>query len=453
MTEPAQLGLFTVLESEEDLHNHQAAFYESEGESESSFSLTNLDHMYGLPSAIASSEIFPSPSPSPALSSSSSISSIHRTSPMNVPRSIDEDIDMDEKLNRLSWSSRGSMSSNATTTLTECGTESEFLLATPSTENDDPFGWSTTVPFSDAFEPDVEMTEDTLGGHLYTPSHATSAKKPTLAESIRSSAKRPPPPPLTLSTRFLTPLATPTSGKLFSAISNASSAESDLILTPRTATSPSPTNLLPSLPIISSIEWESRKYASMASGLTSPTTPTRPKRRSTKAVKRKSPDDPIDLAMALEDLLNSCGEKFDTSSSCSEPEFSGPASVTASSSSSSCSESDSEFDSQPLRFPLPPSRLPFKTPSPTRKSTRPSTPYAPKKERRSLSRSAESGVSPTSLKGDHSFLTSLSMGTEPLQVKKHSAVSIGSSASSCGSGSSKKSLPSRRGLPTEWTRF
>ncbi|WWC68062.1 uncharacterized protein I206_101981 [Kwoniella pini CBS 10737] len=437
MKEPAQLGLFTVLETEEDSYDQCFTPCSSESDMESSPSLSGGKNMYNLPSAVASSEIFPSPSCSPSPLSSSS-SCAHRSSPINVPRDINEDIEMDEKLSRLSWSSKGSLASNATAFLTEGETESEFLLATPSMENDDPFGWSTTITFPDEFEPDVEMAEDTIGGNLYTPSHLT--KKPTLAESIRSSVKRP--PPLKLSTGFLTPIATPTSAKLFSAISNASTAESDLILTPQTATSPSTDLLLPSLPIISSIEWESRRYASPIPGFISPSTPTRSRRTSTKVLKRKSPDDPIDLAMALEDLLNSCGENLDNPSSCSESEFSGPASVTASSSTSS--DSELEFESKPLRFPLPPNRLPLKTPSPIKKSFRPLTPYAPKKDRRSFSRIADCGVSPTSFKGDHSFLISLSMGKE----------SVGSSSvSSCGSKSSKKSLPSRRGLPTEWIKF
>ncbi|WVW78316.1 hypothetical protein I302_100270 [Kwoniella bestiolae CBS 10118] len=427
MKEPAQLGLFTVLESEEVMEQQS----------------NNLNVIYNLPSAVPSSEIFPSPSPSPSPSHG-------RRSPINVPRDIDEDMEMDEKLNRLSWSSKGSLSSQATSSLTE-GESEGFLISTPLLENDDPFGWSD-IPLhqgSDSFEPDTEMTEDTIGGTLFT-------KQPTftLAESIKN-GRRPPPLPLTLSTRFLTPPSnrTPTSANMLSAISNASTVDSDLIITPRTATTP---GLLPALPILSSIEWASKVY--------SPATPTK---RQSKRAKRKSPDDPCDLAMALEDLLTSCGEKFefDSSSSCSESEFSGPVSVTNSSASASDSEHADPtnmangFESRSLRFPLPPVRTP-KTPSPTRRSfgTRPLTPYAPRKDRKSSHNSSQdSRGSPLGLKGDHSFLTSLSMGTDHHQQKFIStgstSTSSSASASSVRSGGSRKSLPGRKGLPMEWMRI
>ncbi|KAK6903600.1 hypothetical protein I203_107105 [Kwoniella mangroviensis CBS 8507] len=441
MKEPAQLGLFTVLEFEEDVHRMM--------EVEES---RNLNILYSLPWAAPSSEIFPSPSPSPSPSHG-------RSSPINVPRDIDEDMEMDEKLNRLSWSSKGSLTSQATSSLTE-GESEGFLISTPLLENEDPFGWSN-IPLhdgSDSFEPDIEMTEDTIGGHLFN-TQSQSRPTITLAESIKSgSTRRPPPLALNLSTRFLTPTTnrTPTSANMLSAISNASTVDSDLIITPKTANTP---GLLPALPILSSIEWASKVY--------SPTTPTKSKKQQNKRTKRKSPDDTCDLAMALEDLLTSCGEKFElnssSSSSCSESEseFSGPVSVTNSSESDNENENENEngsgFESRSLRFPLPPIRSP-KTPSPTRKSFigngRPLTPYAPKKDRRSSSITRGTRDSPLALKGDHSFLYSLSMGTDHCLREEKKYRSSGSSAgSSIGSDSSRKSLPGRKSLPMEWMKI
>ncbi|WVQ98177.1 hypothetical protein IAU59_005299 [Kwoniella sp. CBS 9459] len=464
MREPASCGLFTVAEDEEDRMSED---YESDASaSDGTFSL-----MYDLPSAVPSSDIFPSPVSTPSPEARSYRLGKRRAA--DVPHDVDEDMEEVEALNRLSWSSRDSSS---TATMTEGETDSECRgLTTPNMENEDPFGWQT-IPLSDdveaSIEADIQMAESTIGGHLFTP--LSFSKQPTLAESIRTSRR---PPPLTLTTRFLTPICTPTlsSANPFSAVSNASTAESDTIVTPRTATTPNTASLLPALPIISSLEWSSR--TSGFSDLASPTTPTtrhssggvkrghtrsgsgsRPRPSSSFKQRRKSPEDPVDLAMALEELLSSCGENVGLSSS--DSEFSGPASVTGSECESS---SEDDFEARALRFPLPPSRHPTsplniapRTPMPGKaRHARPAAPFAPRKERRtataSASRSASSPLSsPTALKGDHSYLTSLSMGSD---APVSPAGSFRSSGSSMGSSSSRKSLPGRKALPMDWIKF
>ncbi|WVF69671.1 hypothetical protein IAT40_004450 [Kwoniella sp. CBS 6097] len=465
MREPASCGLFTVAEDEEDEMME-------EYESDASISIGSFSLMYDLPSAVPSSEIFPSPSSTPSPETRSYRLGKRRDA--DVPRDIDEDMDEVEALNRLSWSSRDSSS---TATMTEGETDSECRgLTTPNMENEDPFGWQT-IPLSDdaesSVEADIQMAESAIGGHLFTP--FSFSKQPALAESIRTSRR---PPPLTLTTQLLTPVSTPTlsSANPFSATSNASTAESDSIFTPRTATTPNTASLLPALPIVSSLEWSSRTGGFC--DIASPTTPTtrypsgsvkrgharsgsgsRSRSSSSAKQRRKSPEDPVDLAMALEELLASCGENVSFSSS--DSEFSGPASVTGSECESS---SEDNFEARALRFPLPPSRYPTsplniapRTPMPAKaaRHTRPSAPFAPRKERRSVpasfARSTSSPLaSPTALKGDHSYLTSLSMGTD---APGSPAGSFGSSGSSLGSTSSRKSLPGRKGLPMDWIKF
>ncbi|OCF33874.1 hypothetical protein I316_04586 [Kwoniella heveanensis BCC8398] len=365
MREPASCGLFTVAEDEEDETM-------DEYESDVSLSVGTFSLMYDLPSAVPSSEIFPSPTSTPSPETRSYRLDKRRSA--DVPRDVDEEMEEVEALNRLSWSSRDSSS---TATITEGETDSECRgLTTPKMENDDPFGWQT-IPLSDdveaSAEAEIQAADSTIGGHFFTP--LSFSKQPTLAESIRTSRR---PPPLTLTTRFLTPISTPTlsSANPFSAVSNASTAESDSILTPRTATTPNTASLLPALPIVSSCEWSSRTRG--FSEAASPTTPTTryssgsvkrgharsgsgsgsgsgARSRSSSSVKqrRKSPEDPVDLAMALEELLSSCGERVVLSSS--ESEISGPASVTGSECESS---SEDDFEARALRFPLPPSRYP-----------------------------------------------------------------------------------------------
>ncbi|WVR04722.1 hypothetical protein IAU60_001733 [Kwoniella sp. DSM 27419] len=416
MREPASCGLFTVTENDEE-----DVFL--------SITTTASSLMYHSPSAVPSSEIFPSRASSPRL---------------DIPRiaGVEDDLEWVEKLNRLSWSSFGS---SETSNLTEGDTDDESRgVTTPNLavgRDEDPFEWPC-AQFSDAPDADVEMAESIVRGRLRTP--PAMSKQPTLAESIRGPRR---PPALSLTTKFLSPLfgTTPRSAKnLFSTASDASSVDSDRLVSP--ATAPTTASLLPSVEIVSPIEWESRKSAGTAS---LPATPTRSRARKTRSSPRSCecsrPDYQVDLASALDDLLTSCGEdiRLDTQ-------------VSADTLDSDCEDG---FETRTLRFPTPPARfkgqlqpgpVPPRTPSPTRAKYTPTQPahFAPKKERRSYGRRTSPVASPTSLKGDHSFLSALSTG---IDVFPPSPAGSSRSTTSLGSTLSRKGLPGRKALPTQWT--
>jgi len=252
------------------------------------------------------------------------------------------------------------------------------------------------------------------------------------------------PPPLDL--RYTHPFAA----------SASISALSDDVLAPRLSSSDPPharrRHLLPALPIVSDEEWRSQRSSN------SPSTPTSRSSRSTRDSKpyrrsrRLSPDDPINLVSVLEDLLASCGENTWMSDS---------------SESDSASSDDSSICPSAFLFPSPPSHLPYPLPNsthclsslsalksapavlkrvlctpPPRKGPLlpacPDTPYTSTREKTATS---------VKLSGDHSFLFSMSRGED---VDRSD---LRSPSSSAGSSSSSRSLPSRKGLPKQWTTF
>ncbi|WVQ83161.1 hypothetical protein IAT38_005299 [Cryptococcus sp. DSM 104549] len=379
-------------------------------------------------------------------------------------------------------------------------------LATPLGEGEDPFGagW-TTIPLGGCETgKDFEMAVADANRPPITPPQAQPLFAP-LQVASKSTSRLRRPPPLTLTTRFSLPppsaatsAATPAlSGHPFSAIS---AADSEL-LTPRSGISPATSTLMPALPIVAQGEWSTKCGGS-------PTTPTRKswKRHArsdsaeaTRARKRHSPDDTVDLAMALEELLASCGESVDFSSSSSS------SSSASASDSETASSSEDDFASKSLRFPVPPSRpvglgissptshplfpaspsissstgtsplsIPPRTPRTPEKSVKayqgsPKTPahFAPKKPARAHPHSqlppsvsfsslghasgdsCDRAASPSSLRGDHSFLASMSRSESPAS----STGSVGSrGSSSLGSASTggSKRLPGRKALPMEW---
>ncbi|WWD21585.1 hypothetical protein CI109_106071 [Kwoniella shandongensis] len=371
-----------------------------------------------------------------------------------------EDVEDDGSLNRLSWSSSV--------------TDTEGMV-TPHLESEDPFGWET-IPLGGDVKMEERNNNDTTSDDPFflpeikidSTSHLTKSTRPRR------------PPPLTLSTKFLTTLpslSTPLSSNPASATTT-SPADSECLITPRSLATPTDATLLPSLPIVSGNEW---MMSCMMTDLASPTTPTRPSSKkyqsvskstfnklpsvpssSSSHVRRHSPRSHVDLASAFEDLLNSCGEHVEESYFSSDSEI----------------ETEDDFEAKSLRFPTPPSHKPrsgagktaplrFGVPrTPESQKNKSSTtnivaPFAPRKlsrkevqlqsqgKRNSEQRERYRGSSPT-LKGDHSFLTGLSGMPSP-----HSSTRsvTSSSSSSSHSSSSGRSLPERKGIPLEWTRF
>ncbi|KAK8847494.1 hypothetical protein IAR55_005352 [Kwoniella newhampshirensis] len=402
MREPAQCGLFTVSELPE---------YEMMSEHEEK---------------AQAKDIFSSPTRGNKI--------IH-----DVPKDVEGD---NECLNRLSWSSQ---ESSVTLAEGDAETDSESKgMQTPHLEADDPFGWEP-IPLDTPIDVEIEMEEEskTLSDPFLPAIKIDSITLPHSATRPRR------PPPLTLTTRFLSSLpslSTPLSSLPPSATSTASPSDSECLLTPNNNA------LLPPLPIVAEGDW---LMQCVMSDLSSPTTPTRPSSKcyhdlshsiSTSTMispstshSRQSPDDTVDLTSALEELLTSCGEQVSSSHS---------------------ALAEDEFTAKLLPFNVPPSHTPLhiktvaplkitpRTPqSKRRPSVTPAAPWAPRKPqpqvqaKRSEHRERYRGSSPT-LKGDHSFLTGLSTseGSSP----KSSIRSISSSG---------RSLPERKGIPLEWTKF
>ena len=337
MREPAYCGLFTVCEADE---RDTAPLSLAE--------LPGKRFPFTIPSAAASSEVFPSPSVT--------------SREMDLPRDVEMD-DGEEMRRRLSWSSE---------------TDESVGAATPDIEEEDPFSLDYAW---EGMPVDDDTYDSAMSAEVY---ETVMIDEDVIATSSRH--RRPPPLELV---KYHHP---------FSAASL--SDEPDPLITPRTSSIRiTPASLLPALPILSPTRWHSQ----------SPSTPTF-KRRSHR---RNSPDDPVDLVSALEDLLSSCGEPLS-------------------------SDSEDEIETSTLSFPLPPSRTPLSADFDLR------TPRTPEKNSRVTFPSPPSTPGPTErlrpkLKGDHSFLQSMSRRDSP--------------SSSVGSSSSGRSLPGRGKLPSDWMGF